>query len=151
MDWNDYTSFLNKHNFKMRLKKMSNVDFVENSDGGFELHFKVKKKLDPTEKHRQRRWNRSTRFLNCGKSQQRIDASVVVPYEMTSCFCKDCGRWVFQHCAYDRIYCGECGSLNVEITRHLITSAAKRKCVLTKERLENKYKYNKKINGRSNE
>ena len=146
MDWGDYTSFLSKYNFKMRLKKMSNVEFVENSDGGFELHFKVKKKLYPTEKHRQRRWNRSTRFLNCGKSQQRIDASVVVPYEMTSCFCKDCGRWVFQHCVYDRIYCGECGSLNVEITRHLITSAAKRKCVLTKERLENKYKYNKKIN-----
>lgn len=146
MDWNDYTSFLNKHNFKMRLKKMSNVDFVENSDGSFELHFKVKKKLYPTreEKHRQRRWNRSTRFLNCGKSQQRIDASVVVPYEMTSCFCKDCGRWVFQHCAYNCIYCGECGSHDVEITRHLMTSAVKRKCVLTKERLENKYKYNKK-------
>ena len=144
MDWGDYTSFLSKYNFKMRLKKMSNVEFVENSDGGFELHFKVKKKLYPTEKHRQRRWNRSTRFLNCGKSQERLDESVVVPYEMTSCFCKDCGRWVFQHCVYDRIYCGECGSLNVEITRHLITSAAKRKCVLTKERLENKYKYNKK-------
>lgn len=146
MNWKDYTSFLSKHNFKIRLKKMSNVEFVENSDGGFELHFKVKKKLYPNreEKHRQRRWNRSTRFLNCGKSQQRIDASVVVPYEMTSCFCKDCGRWVFQHCSHNRTYCGECGSYNVEITHHLITSAYKRKCVLTKERLENKYKYNKK-------
>ncbi len=148
MDWKDYTSFLNKHNFKMRLMKMSNAEFVENSDGGFELHFKVKKKLYPTreEKHRQRRWNRSTRFLTCGKSQQRIDASVVMPYDMTSCFCKDCNRWVFQHrdCDNKRIYCGECGSFNVEITHHLITSAAKRKCVLTKERLENKYKYNKK-------
>jgi len=144
MDWGDYTSFLSKYNFKMRLKKMSNVEFVENSDGGFELHFKVKKKLYPTEKHRQRRWNRSTRFLNCGKSQERLDASAVIPYEMTSCFCKDCGRWVFQHCDHNDTYCGECGSLNVKITRHLITSAAERRCILTKERLENKYKYNKK-------
>lgn len=146
MDWEDYTSFLSKHNFKMRLKKMSNAEFVEKPDGGFELHFKVKKKLYPTrqEKHHQRHLNRSTRFLNCGKSQERIDASVVVPYEMTTCFCKDCGRWVFQHVAFNRTYCGECGSYNVDITRHLITSAAKRKCVLTKQRLENKYKYNKK-------
>ena len=146
MDWTDYTSFLDKHNFKMRIKKMSSAEFVEKPDGGFELHFKVKKKLHPTDdgKRLRRRLNRATRFLNCGKSQQRLDASVIVPYEMTTCFCKDCGRWVFQHCAYNQVYCGECGSFDVEITRHLITSVAKRRCVLTKVRLENKYKYNKK-------
>lgn len=106
----------------------------------------MEKELHPIheDKHYRRHWNRSTRFLNCGKSRERIDALFAVPYEMTSCFCKDCGRWVFQHADYNRIYCGECRSFNVEITRHLITSTSKRKCILTKERLENKYKYNKK-------
>ena len=138
-----YSKFLTEHNFRNLLAKTSKVDFVETS-GGFELHFKVRKNRFGKQRHGRRHFNRSTRFLNCGKSQERIDASVVVPYEMTSCFCKDCDRWVLQHCSHDHIYCGECGSHNVEITRHLITSTHKRKCILTKERLENKYKYNKK-------
>ena len=143
MEERSYSKFLAEHNFRNLLAKTSEVDFVKTS-GGFELHFKVRKNKSGKQRRSQHRFNRSTRFLNCGKSQQRLDASVVLPYELTSCFCKDCGRWVFQHYDHNGIYCGKCGSYNVEITRHLITSEYKRKCILTKERLENKYKYNKK-------
>lgn len=140
MQKNEYSKFLREHNFPALLQRVSAVEFME-FNGGFELHFKVRKTVK--ERHRQRELNRFTKFAYVGKSKQRLDASVV-PYDMMECFCNECGRWVLPHGDNTGTWCGDCKSRNVKVTWVHINHPIQRTAIMTKERLENKYKYNKK-------